>query len=385
MTSLPNIDLHVHSDFSCCPATMQEVTWEAKLAGIKTLGFSDHYDKILDNSTFEKYYKALLKIEKTDYLNIKKGVEVELKDFDKLIKDLEKEGNGLDHIFYHNLRDFNDLCAIQELAKKTSLKIIIAHPEVGYWETPNDKIIDFIKQNKLTIEINKTHISMLKDKTLEKEKDFFKKILNEPALQVSFGSDYHSYGAFSERSELFEQLWSMIDKKRVYLYETTLMPVTINLPDINEWANRLNIKNSAKVPLTNTNVIKENLIISKVSLLKEVKMNPSTKLSNQITNLISENNNTGLNMFYFELLSEICAKDKSQGEALLNNVFDKFSHSKIKDIRRYTHQLVYEIAEKNPNLKDKALERFVLAALDEKSNALKKKLEKYAEKLKPGA
>jgi histidinol phosphatase-like PHP family hydrolase len=381
MKILPYLDLHVHSDYSCCPVTMQEVMWDARLSGLRMIGFSDHYDKILDNSSFKKYYSSLIDASQKRFIDVKKGVEVELDDFEKLLKDIEQIDCKLDYIHYHNLRNFDDFCGITNLINKTKIPIIIAHPGIGYWETKNEVILNFIKKNNITIEINKTHLSYLSGSALSKEKEFFKILLKDTSINVSFGSDYHNYGDFAKTNSLFNQLWESIDPNRIFFNSKLSNSKLANLPDLNNWLQKINIKPTINKPIFSKDLIKDKIVMSKINLLNKLSENKSSELSLEIINNINGGNNTGLNMFYFNLLKKFCINNSNQRKKVIDLMFDNFGKSKIKDLRRYCYNLAYEIALIDKQVKIELIKKFETLIDLEKSKALQKKISKYLIKL----
>lgn len=369
------IDLHVHSDFSCCPVTMQEATWEAKLAGIRTIGFADHYDKILDNSTFEKYYQGLTEISKIQYLNVKKGIEFESKDFEKLLVDLNKVNQRLDYVLYHNLENSDYLHVAAEFQKKLNLQLMVAHPNVGLWDIDNDKIISIIKENNLIIEVNKTHLSLLKGKELEKEKNFFKKVLAEKSILLTFGSDYHEYSSFQTKNVLYNKIWDKIEKERVYLYNSILEKTNDELPQINRWISSINIKDIFQKPIFQNKSLKINPIV-----LNKLKLLNKTDAPEEIITFISEQNNTGLNMFYFSLIQKFSGTEQEKTE-LFQKLHASFAGSKLKDIRRYFYKTIFEVSKKGTESKETGKILLQQEIMSEKSQVLIKNLNKYISEL----
>lgn len=215
-------DMHVHSDYSSCHATMQEVVWDAILNNYSQIGINDHYDKIIENSTFLKYHHEITNTARNaKSIIVKRGIEFDLKDRELLLNDLENIQNDLDYISCHDLKGFESLKEVKELAQKSKTPLVVAHPEVGYWDTPNEEILPFLKKNGLTIEANRSHFNYLKGEPLKKTENFFDLIISTPKIKVSFGSDYHGYGQFKTKNSLFEKIWSSIPNERIFAFKKT--------------------------------------------------------------------------------------------------------------------------------------------------------------------
>ena len=224
---------------------------------------------------------------------------------------------------------------------------------------------------------------MLKEKPLEKEIDFFDKLLKEKKIKLTFGSDYHEYNAFNKKNSLYDHIWKKIEKNRIYLIESTKNKLNNSMPNATEWIQIMKIKKTnKKIKYSNKPPAQNEIIQKKINLIKT--QNSKTLKIPEIIRYISPKNNTGLNMFYFKIIEEIAKDNCPEVKKILDLLAKNFLNSKVKDIRRYTYKTIFCITKNNLELNDEALNYFNLALRFEQSVSLKKLLFKYIKQLNIG-
>ncbi len=370
MTKLKS-DMHVHSDYSSCHATMQEVVWDAILNQYSQIGINDHYDKIIENSTFFKYHEEITNTARNaKSIIVKRGVEFDLKDRELVLNDLKKIQNDLDYISCHDLKSFESLQEAKELSKKSKIPLVVAHPEVGYWDTSNEEILTFLKKNDLTVEANRTHFSYLKGESLQKTDDFFDLIISTPKIKVSFGSDYHGYGQFETKNALFEKIWNAIPNERIFMsVKSKPKGDAAEKRMAAEWYST--ILSGKKSDYINTGIANNPVLQLKQKIIRTQTID--------VFKFIRSTNNTGLNMFIFDKLVRMADKTGKNKEAC--QLLQTKMNDPLKDIRRHTHESFDKILTKNPALIPNYLPALQKRIIIEKNGALKKKLENMVKKL----
>ena len=170
---MPRIDLHIHSQFSPCSknTTIESIVSVAEEKGLKKIAITDH-GRVSRPEWLPKYFHEIDRVRKKTNLDVLTGIEVDIKPKGKLAVDAS------------TLRDLDVVIAalhwipILKILRKRSIRSqyenmilealdanhfhILAHPTGLLWtrgisSETFDKIIDRLKKEKVSVEINHHH------------------------------------------------------------------------------------------------------------------------------------------------------------------------------------------------------------------------------------
>jgi DNA polymerase (family 10) len=220
----PQINLHIHSNFSDGANSIEEIVLESLKLGLDYIAITDHFTntwkaniiRTLDNkskismyldeiSEFQKFLES-----KNLPLKLIKGVEIDLRSSIEFIKN-NIEIDKFQLILFEYLQNMKDAEKIKKLIKhwqilsnsKHEFPIIgLAHFDPAYMiYNYLDDLIDFLKEYNIYFEFNSSYSEYYSSEYRE----FFNR-LKESNIPVGIGSDSHFIPSLNNIKEPMEKI-----------------------------------------------------------------------------------------------------------------------------------------------------------------------------------
>lgn len=251
-------DLHIHTIYSDGIDSPAEIIRESASKAISPIGFTDHFDEVIEYSSIQKYLETIERVKTNQNCVVLCGIEVDVPDRDSFLTEYKKNSK-FDFVVFHDIKNLDEIDYLSELSNNIPIPLVLGHLDVRGLGGP-DILVKKILPTKLIPEINQLHFNYLTKSESEEELSFFD-VFRKHKRTISFGTDSTeapTVGQYSEQLQTFaKKSIVFMGEKRKKIAGFVNDAVISSIGDSNETWSYFKHRTTRKPFPTSFNAVKE--------------------------------------------------------------------------------------------------------------------------------